>query len=407
MALFTYHATDASGNYVKGAIEAKDKNAIVDKLQGMGYFPIRISRSIEEIGGRVRDTKFKPFGRRISARNLVDFTQNLSDMVEAGLPLDRSLLILSELESNEAFNKVLLDIYNSVQGGSTLADALEEHPDIFSDIYVNTVRAGEAGGSLDIILARLKNFMEDAQRLKDDIKSALIYPLLLTAVGGSAVMLMLIVFIPKFSIILEDMGGTMPLPTQILLGISGAITGYWYVGLGVTAAGALLLRSFMKTAEGRVRFDRLKLVIPLFGPIVKKASVSRFTRTLGVLMQGGLPILDSLSIAVRTMGNAFLARGLTGVIDGVRKGRGLSEPLREVASFPPLAVHMIAVGEETGRLDETLIRLSDKYDRDVNTAVKRLLSVLEPAIILVMAVVVGFVVISLLLAVFSLNEMPM
>lgn len=407
MAEFFYHATDASGKAVKGSLEAKDESSLVDKLQDMGLFPIRIGTQAEEKSTGASKQGLSILRRRAPAHLIVGFTQELSDMLQAGLPLDRSLSILAEIERNEAFANVILQIQKGIQSGESFADCLASHPRLFSEVYINTVRAGEAGGSLETVLQRLKKFIEDARRLSEDIKSALIYPLLLVLVGGSAVALMLVVFIPKFSVILEDMGGVMPLPTQILLNISGTITRFWPVIILLLVASVLGMKAILRTEEGRVRFDRVKLRVPLFGPILRKAAVSRFSRTLGALMQGGLPILDALKIAVRTVGNSYMAREIRPAIDEVRRGRGLTEPLRETSSFPPLAMHMLAVGEETGKLDETLIRLSDKYDRDVGTAVKRLLSLLEPAIILVMAVMVGFVVISLMLAVFSLNDMPL
>ncbi|MFQ5480078.1 MAG: type II secretion system F family protein [Thermodesulfobacteriota bacterium] len=407
MAHFLYHATDAAGKLIKGSLEAKDRDSLVDKLHEMGYFPVRIGSSSDEKKEARKNSGFTLLRRKASANLVVGFTQELSDMLESGLALDRSLSILAELEKNDAFKKVIIEVHKDIQAGEPFADALEKHPHLFSEIYINTVRAGEAGGSLEIVLSRLKKFIEDARRLKEDIKSALIYPMLLILVGGSAVALMLMVFIPKFSVILEDMGGVMPLPTQILLNISGTLTRFWPLIIILIAASLLGFKAILKTEEGRVKFDRLKLRIPLFGPILRKAAVSRFSRTLGALMQGGLPILESLKIAVRTIGNSYMTREISPAIDGVRRGRGLTEPLKETSSFPALAIHMLAVGEETGKLDETLIRLSDKYDRDVGTAVKRLLSLLEPVIILVMAVLVGFVVISLMLAVFSLNDMPM
>ncbi|MFQ5353813.1 MAG: type II secretion system F family protein, partial [Thermodesulfobacteriota bacterium] len=372
----------------------------------MGYFPIRVGMGEEEGNDEVSKSLFRLRPKRASAQLILGFTQELSDMLEAGLPLDRSLTILAEIEKNEAFRKVILQLKKGIQSGESFADCLARHPRLFSEIYINTVRAGEAGGSLEIVLKRLKKFIEDARGLSEDIKSALIYPMLLILVGGSAVALMLVVFIPKFSVILDDMGGVMPLPTQILLSISGTLTRFWPLVILLLIALFFAVKAILKTGEGRLAFDRIKLSLPLFGPILKKAAVSRFSRTLGALLQGGLPILEALKIAVRTVGNTYMSREITPAIDEVRRGRGITAPLKDTSSFPPLAIHMLAVGEETGKLDETLIRLSDKYDRDISTAVKRLLSLLEPAIILVMAVIVGFVVISLMLAVFSLNDMP-
>lgn len=408
MPLFSYQATDGAGKLVKGTLEAKDKTALVDRLQEMGYFPISVDKSREDtLKGRSGGGLFSRSRRRVTGADIVGFTQELSGMLEAGLPLDRSISILAELERNETFKEVLLDTYKGIQGGDSLADCLEKHSNIFSEIYVNTIRAGEAGGSLETVLVRLKKFMEDIQRIKDDIKSALIYPLLLTFVGGGAVAVMLLFVIPRFSVVLNDMGGAMPLPTVILLGISEALRSYWPVILGLIIFLAVAFKYAIKTKEGRLRLDAFKIKIPLFGPILRKAVVSRFSRTLGALLQGGLPILDALSISVKTMGNASMSRAIGPVIDGVRRGRGLTVPLRESGVFPELAVHMLAVGEETGRLDETLLMLADKYDRDISVAIKRLLSLLEPVIILFMAVIVGFIVISLILAVFSINDLPM
>jgi len=407
MSLFIYHATDASGKFIKGSLEARDKNALLERLKEMGLLPIRISNTGLEKSAGASKSRRSLFRKRVPARCIVDFTEELSDMLDAGIPLDRSLSILVELERNDTFKKALEGMHKEIHSGSTFAECLAKYPALFSEVYINTVRAGEAGGSLETVLRRLKKFIEDSRRLKEDIRSALIYPLLLTFVGGSAVALMLLVFIPKFSVILDDMGGVMPLPTQILLNISGALTKYWPVIVVLIAAAVIAMRFLLRTADGRRKCDGFKLILPLFGPILRKSAVSRFARTLGALMQGGLPILEALNIAVTTMGNACMAKDMRPVIEGVRRGRGLTVPLRESSAFPPLAVHMLAVGEETGRLDETLLRLSDKYDRDVSIAVKRLLSLLEPVIILVMAVIVGFVVISLLLAVFSLNDMPM
>lgn len=406
MALYTYQATDASGRPVKGSLEAKDESALVDKLQSMGYFPISIGKEASDQASPRGASRARLFSRSVSGRSVTYFTHELSSMLDAGLALDRSLSILAGLEKNPAFKSVILDIHSGIQGGATLADCLEKHPVVFSEIYVSTVRAGEAGGALESVLSRVKKFMEETEKLKEEIKSALIYPLLLTIVGGSAILLMLLFVIPKFTVIFADMGGVMPLPTRVLLGLSDGFARYWWVVAAATAAVFFEVRRRLGTPEGRLFFDRLKLDIPLFGEVLRKTAISRFSRTLGTLLQGGLPILDGLNIAVKTMGNSFMSRDIQPVIEGVRQGRGIVQPLRETRSFPPLAVHLLTVGEETGRLDEMLLKLSDNYDQDISTSIKRLLSLMEPLIILVMAVVVGFIVISLLLAIFSLNDMP-
>lgn len=405
MALYTYQATDASGATVKGSLEARDEKVLVDKLQEMGYFPMSIGKGAEEAlspssGG------LSLFSRRVSTRSVAHFTHELSTMLSAGLALDRSLSILAELEKNTVFKSVILDIYKGIHGGDTFAGSLAKHPQVFSEIYVSTVRAGEAGGALEPVLSRVKKFMEETEKLKEDIKSALIYPLLLTIVGGSAVLMMLLFVIPKFTVIFADMGGMMPLPTRMLLALSELMSDYWWLAAGAAVGAFFWVRSRLRTDEGRLFFDRLTLKAPLLGEVLTKAVISRFSRTLGTLLQGGLPILEALNIAVKTMGNSFMSRQAMPIIEGVRSGRGMVQPLKETGSFPPLAVHLLTVGEETGKLDEMLLKLSDNYDQDISVAIKRLLSLMEPLIILVMAVVVGFIVISLLLAIFSLNDMP-
>lgn len=405
MALFTYQATDSGGALVKGSLEAKDEKALVDRLQEMGYFPMSVGKGAENKASSSAGV-FKIFSKRVSSRSVLDFTHELSTMLSAGLPLDRSLSILAGLEKNTGFKAVILDMHKGIHAGETFADCLGNHPGVFSEMYVSTVRAGEAGGALEPVLSRLKKYMEESEKLKEDIKSALIYPLLLTFVGGSAILLMLLFVIPKFTVIFADMGGVMPLPTRLLLGASQLMASYWWAAAGALGGGLLWARGRLRTEDGRLFFDRISLSVPLLGEVLRKAVVSRFSRTLGTLLQGGLPILDALNIAVKTMGNSFMSRSTIPVIEGARRGRGMVEPLRETGAFPPLAVHLLAVGEETGKLDEMLLRLSDNYDQDISVAIKRLLALMEPLIILVMAVVVGFIVVSLLLAIFSLNDMP-
>ncbi len=409
MALFIYQATDSARRLIKGSMEAKDERALVDRLQEMGYFPIGISKSDEnEVTSttekRAAFNKF--FTKRISRRVLINFTQELHNLTEAGVPLDKTVSILIELEENKVFKGVLLDIYNSIRGGSTLADSLSKYPTIFSNIYISMIRAGEASGALESILVRLKNYMEDIQRLEEDIISALIYPALLTIVGGSAVGLMVFFIIPKFSLIFSDMGGSLPLPTQLLLKMNDIIVRFLWVVLIPVAVFAFSLRYRLRTKEGRAYVDSLKLIIPLFGNIFKKVAVSRFSRTLGILLQGGLPIMDALRVAKDTIGNEAMAVKLDNVFDGVRRGKGIALPLKESQVFPLQAIYMLTIGEETGKLDEMFLKLADNYDREINVFIKRSLTLIEPAIILVMALVVGFVVIALLLAVLSINEIP-
>lgn len=405
MGVYNYHATDLSGKSIKGTMDAADEGAIVNRLQEQGYFPISIENAAEKVNSK-HELRL-PLLRKISLKEVSAFTHELGSLLEAGLPLDKSLLTLSEVEENAAFREVILDLHRSIQSGCSLAESMEKHSNVFSPVYVNTVRAGEAGGALEIVLERLKKFMEDAERLREEVTSALLYPMLLTIAGSAAVIVMLVFVLPRFSVMFADAGATMPLSTRVLLSLSGFFFNYWWVAIIAVALAGFEIRRKLRTDVGRLAFDRLKLKLPLLGPILRKAVISRFSRTLGTLMQAGLPVLEALRISVNTMGNSFMLMEMQPVIDGVKKGRGMALPLKEANSFPPLAVHMLKVGEETGRFDEMLLRLADKYDREISISIKRFLALLEPSIILVMAVIVGFIVISLLLAIFSLNDMPL
>lgn len=404
MARFSYHATDSSGRSVKGTLDGADEAAIVTRLQELGYFPIKVDRALEQTSSKKR--AWLPFSKKISQREAASFTQELGSLLEAGLPLDRSLQTLAEAEQNPAFRDIISDVCKSIRSGQSLAESLSAYPTVFSPVYVNTVKAGEAGGALEIVLDRLWKFMDGTERMKEDIKSALLYPILLTVAGSAAVIVMLVFVLPRFSVIFEDAGAAMPLPTRALLFVSNFFLKYWWAVLFMFAAAVLEARRRLATEKGRLALDRLKLRMPVLGDVVRKIVISRFSRTLGTLMQGGLPVLDALRISVNTMGNTLMLKEMLPVIEGVKRGRGMALPLQESNSFPPLATQVLKIGEETGRLDETLIRLADKYDREVGTSIKRLLALLEPSIILVMAIVVGFIVISLLLAIFSLNDMP-
>ncbi|MBI1911056.1 MAG: type II secretion system F family protein [Deltaproteobacteria bacterium] len=405
MALYSYHATDSSGGSINGTMDGPDEGAIVSRLQDLGYLPIKVERTADS--GLSKSEKPFFFFRKTSSREVAAFTHELGSLLDAGMPLDKSLSTLSEVEENPAFRKIIIDLYSSIQSGHTLADSLESHPTVFSPVYVNSIRAGEAGGALEIVLERLIKFMEDAEKLKEDITSALMYPLLLTVAGSAAVIVMLVFVIPRFSLIFADAGAAMPLSTQVLFLFSGFFLTYWWAPLIAAVFIGFQTRRRLRTEAGRLAFDKLKLKLPVLGPVLRKVVISRFSRTLGTLMQGGLPVLEALRISVNTMGNSMMFKEMRPVIEGVKSGRGIALPLKETNSFPPLAVHMLKVGEETGRLDEMLLRLADKYDRDISTSIKRFLTLLEPAIILLMAVFVGFIVISLLLAIFSLNDMPL
>ena len=403
MPVFVYRAADQRGKTIAGVMEAPDSRAVVERLHREEYYPIEVAPQADRVGLWPRLT-----ARGISNRDLVAFTQQLATLFEAGLPLDRSLSILEELASNRRLKAVVGDVLKSVRGGASFADALaKHHPRPFSRLYVNMVRAGEKGGVLEVTLRRIAEFLEAAQEFREAIVSALIYPALLTGVGGAAVVFLLTFVIPRFAEIFADLGQAVPLPTQILLTVSTALRDYWWALALAVVAAALGSRVVLATQEGRLAWDRTALRLPLVGEIIRKAEVSRFCRTLGTLLRSGVPVLGALAVVKEMVSNRLLALAVDRLGDGVKRGAGLSGPMGESGVFPPLALHMVRVGEETGRLEEMLLKVSDTFEVDVRSMVKRLIGLLEPGIILTMGLLVGFIVVAMLMAIFSINEIPL
>ncbi len=408
MPIYTYKATDANGRLVSGTLEASEEREAVTMLQDMKYIPIRVSRAEKsriglnfDLGGSTAS-----FFNRVSTKDVAAFTQDLSALLEAGVPLDRALSILIEVTQKEKFKSIIREVLRSVQGGSYLSNALEKFPGAFSSFYVNMVRAGEAGGVLDEVLKRLGDFLESAQDFKDYIKSAMIYPLFLVAVGGISIIILLTFVMPRFSVIFSDMGQAIPLSTRMLLALGEGLKAYWPVMLVGTVVAFFLVRRYFKTPAGSFRLDYYRLNAPVMGELVSKIEVARFSRTLGTLEQSGVPILQALQLVRGIMGNQLISAALDKVYNRVKKGEKLSRSLSEIDAFPPLAVQMIIVGEETGRLGEVLLKVAENYEKASRETVQRLVSLFEPAMILAMGIVVGSIVISMMLAIFSMNEMP-
>jgi len=403
MAEYLYKATTLAGQTVEGAMEGKDEEAVVQSLHQLGYIPIRIASTQEKVPA-LRLASFLP--RRVGVRHLLTFTQELSALVSAGLPLDRSLNILGTITENEILRETIKDILKKIEGGNSLSEALGNHPRIFPRLYINMVRAGESGGFLETILSRLAQYLQSTKEIRDHLVSVMIYPLILTIVSGVSVIILVTFVIPRFARIFSDMGQAIPLPTQILLAISQFVRGYWWVIIGVIVLAYLGLKTYLKDEERRLKWDRFKLRWVAVGDLIKKVEVARFARTLGTLLQSGVSILPALSLVREISQNLAISRSIDYVHDRLREGKGVSRSLKETEIFPPLAVHMISVGEETGKLDEMLLKTAETYEATVQNAVKRFVSLLEPMIILVMGGVVGFIVISMLLAIFSINEIP-
>jgi general secretion pathway protein F len=410
LAQFQYRAVDAQGKLVEGTIEAAEVPVVVSRLHDRGLIPLTIGAQAD--GARASPVRvllptLPALGRRrVRGRDLLVLTQELSALVSAGLPLDRSLATLAELADNPELRRIVTEVLHAVQGGKSLAEALGQHK-AFPPLYVNMVRAGEIGGFLEQVLQRLAEYLERAQQLRDDVKAALTYPVILTCALGGSMAFLLVYVLPKFSALFGDLGKALPLQAQVVLAVSEVVRAYWWVmGLGAVAGG-LSLRYWTSTPRGRFGWDQWKLRIPLVGNVLRKMEVSSLARTLGTLLRSGVPMLQALGVVKEIAGNQVIARSLGEVEVGVREGAGVAEPLARAGVFPTLAIQMIAVGEETGRLDELLLRVAEHFDRDVRMQIQQFTRLLEPVLILVMGLGVGFIVISMLTAIFSVNELPM
>lgn len=402
MAEYFYKATTLGGQTVEGAMEGKDEATVVQSLHQLGYIPIRISIG-RESGDGLRLSFLRP---RVGIRDLLAFTQEFSTLASAGLPIDRSLEILSNLAENQKLREVVRDVLKRIREGSSLADALSHHPRVFPRLYVNMMKAGEAGGFLEVILARLTRYLQSTKATRDYLVSTLIYPLILTFISGISMIILVTFVIPRFAKIFADMGQSIPLPTLIILTGSDLFVRYWWIGAGAIALVVVLWRMYTQNEAGRLRWDRSKLNWMVVGNVIKKIEVARFARTLGTLLQSGVSILSALNLVKEISQNLAVARSVGQVHDRLKEGKGISKTLQDLNVFPPLAVHMIHVGEETGKLDEMLIKVAEVYEENVQTTLNRFVSLLGPLIIVFMGGVVGFIVVSLLLAVFSINEIP-
>jgi general secretion pathway protein F len=405
MATYEYSAVDGSAQVVRGTFDAASESEVVRWLRGKGYYPVKIE--LRKGGATLSAATWLSFSRAPRRQDVLAFTQQFATLLEAGMEVDRSLAILGDLAETGRMREVVRQLLADVQGGKSLADSLLKHPRVFSRLYVNMVRSGEAGAALDVVLGRLVAFQESAKKIRDEVLSAMLYPSLVLAVGGGAIVVLLNWVIPRFAGIFEQSGQALPAPTQALLAVSGFSTTYWWLVLGVPLLLGLGLRGYLQTEEGRAAGDRLKLQIPLLGRIIQELEVARLARTLGTLLQSGVPILTALGIAAETVGNVAMGKALPRMGEGVKRGEGIAGPLRATGVFPPLAIHMVRVGEETGRLEAMLLKVAEVYEERVKTSIKRLLGLLEPFFILSLGLVVGFIVLSMLLAIVSMGDLPL
>jgi general secretion pathway protein F len=340
-------------------------------------------------------------------RDILFFTQELSTLLNAGVPLDRALTITAELTERPGFRFVVLDVLRVLKGGRSLADSLAARPEYFSDLYINMVRAGEASGALATVFERLADFERSRDDLRNYIISSMIYPALLATVGLCSILVLLNFVVPRFATIFEGSSMKIPVPTAIMLAVSGYVQAYWWMGLAAVAACVTGWRLYTRTPAGRLWWDRTRLKIPLLGDALLKAETARFARAMATLVVNAVPLVQSINIAAATLNNKVVAAAMSGVAQGVKRGEGIAGPMRRAAVFPPLAAHLLTVGEETGRLDQMFSRMADIYESDTRSSIKRLTAVFEPIVILVMGVMVGALILSMLLAITSINDVAM
>jgi general secretion pathway protein F len=407
MPLYRYKAVNASGDVAAGELDAANESEIVDRLRDQGLMPMQVVAAAGDRSAAAqrgpRRSWFTP--RRVTRDHVLAFTRELSTLLRAGLPLDRALEILIGLATAPPVAVLLQTIRDSVRGGKSLSQALDMHRDVFSRFYINIVRAGEAGGALGTVLSRLAETMERNKDLRESVKAALIYPTILIFVAVASIMVLLIFVVPTFQQTFAQAGKALPLPTAIVIFVGTGLRKYWWLIALIVVAFVWLFRRRLARPEVRFRWDGRLLRAPLLGDLLAKVEVARFARTLATLIGNGVTLLAGLSIVKETMTNSVLASALDGVVTRLREGKGFGRPLIETGLYPRLATQMILVGEESGRLEEMLNRVADVYDREVAVAVKRFLAVLEPVLILSLALLVLGIVLSILLGIVGMTEL--
>ena len=408
MPVYQYKAVTPAGEVLEGAMDAASQKGVIERLRDMGYTPLRAveAGSAEPAAAARGGSRPGLFARGITQDEVGAITSEIATLLNAGLPLDRSLEILVGLAPSERLAEVLRKVRNEVRGGAALSKALDSQGGVFSRFYVNMVRAGEAGGALGDVLARLAEFMERSKELRESVKSALIYPTILLLVALFSVVILLAVVVPQFEPIFEQSGKALPLVTEVVLGAGAIMRGYWWAMVLGAVAVVFLVSRRLRSPEAKLAWDRRLLGLPVAGDLAAKVETARLARTLGTLLRNGVSLVNALSIARETMSNTWMAAGVAEVARELKTGRGFARPMMETRRFPAFAVHMIQVGEETGRLDKMLLDVADVYDREVARAVKRALALLEPAMILFLTFVVGGVILSILAAMLSIYDLP-
>ncbi|TVS11413.1 MAG: type II secretion system protein GspF [Wenzhouxiangella sp.] len=401
MAMFEYKAVTPAGETLTGEMEAPNQDLVIARLQELGNIPI----SATQVGSGLRFGSLFRGRRGLNAREVGDMTQQLATLLGAGLPLDRSLGILGELAENERVRDTIEKIRNHVREGGALSEALEQRHGVFSRFYINMVRAGEIGGSLDQTLDRMAEYLERAKELKDGVVSALIYPALLVVLAIASLILLMVYVIPQFTPMFEDFGGDLPMLTRVVVAVGDVLQNYWWALIATVVVVVAWFRGQMRKPASRRVWDGRFLATRWIGDVIAKIETARLTRTTGTLLVNGVPLLSALSIAKNVMSNTVLAEDVAEAAKQVKTGSPLARALAQNDHFPRLALQMVNVGEETGKLDEMLLKVADTYDREVKVTIDRLMALLVPALTLGLAVVIGVIVMSVLMAILSINEL--
>ncbi len=401
MPIFSYKAKDKEGKFIEGTLEAEHRNAVVNRLQTMGYFPVDIKDQTEE--KKHSQPISRAFKKKISLNDLVNFNRQMADLIGSGVPLVKALNIMNNQITNEHLREIIGNVLQDVQDGDSMSYALSRHPRYFNKLYCSMVRAGERGGFLDMVMERLADLTEKEQEIASKIKATLAYPVIMIFATIIAIIILMTVVVPQIVKVFTQMEQVLPLPTQILINISWAISRYWWLIFAIIGGIVLLVWNFARTEEGKWFMDKTTLRIPLLGAVILKRQIGRFARTLSSLLMNGVPILEALEITKDVSTNKLVSKEIDKIIVEVTQGSSMARIMRTSDLFPAVMVNMIAVGEETARLPEVLGKVATSYETDVDRSIKMLTSLIEPLIILFMGVMVAFIVISMLLPIFTLD----
>ncbi len=402
MPVFEYQGFDGAGKKTRGYVDAENIQAARAKLRAQGVFPTDIKAGTE--GGAGINKEIRLRRGKVKVQDLAMATRQLSTLLASGIPLVESLTALIDQVENVKLKTVLGEIREKVNEGSSLADAMDAYPKIFSNLYVNMVRAGESSGTLELVLNRLADFTESQVKLKNKIVSVMAYPALMVVIGFVIMIILFTYVIPKITKLYSDMGQALPIPTQILINVSKIFTSYWYIAAAVFVLIVIMFKRYIRTEKGRRKWDNFKLSAPLFGKLIRMVAISRFTSTLSTLLASGVPLLKAMDIVKRVVDNIIIAEAIANARTSISEGQTISEPLRRSGQFPPMVIHMIAIGEKSGELESMLRKISENYNDQIDTRIATMTSLIEPLMIAVMGAVVGFIVFAVMMPILNLSQ---